>query len=185
MRWLFWKKELPTMAKTQRKMIVARRLTMKDLGDPSPILKKKEGESMELGSIIGKVIGKKERPDRFDPRKMSIGFIGVFRGTPADQSKPIVQAQVLYLPEFYQDQINAALEKGGEGAEIPFHCGVIVTRQAQTGKGKNKGAGYRYDVSLQTEGGRGVDPLAELYDRFKVEKPLLLEGPGAKGKKKK
>lgn len=170
------------MAKDKRKVIVARRLSHRDLGAAKDVLKKQVGESITLGEIIGKVVSTSTKPDRFDDRKVTTRLEGLFRGTPADPRRPIIQATTLYLPEFYSSQIAGKLANMGDNAELPVHMTVEAQKQEKQ-KGKNAGPGYVLNLGLEMQGAGGKDAFDDIYAAFDVvPPPLLLEGPKKKKK---
>lgn len=160
--------------------VMVGKIVPKSCGNPKklPAIEDKTIQKLDLGRIFGIASEVVERTAQDGTTKIR-GMGGSFEAEPFDETMPISQSGICYLPDFIMNQmleILAAKDKDGKriNGSLQFAFKVAVVRAENP-------QGYSWEFTPITEVGKAPDPLAQLKASV-AETQKQIEAPKGKGK---
>ncbi len=157
-----------------RNTVMKAKIAVKDLGNPKKAAALDEGDTSRI--TLGRVMGiatdiKKGLNPQGEPY---MGLVGSFEGTPADETKDIIQSGVCYLPGGVTEAIAGQMQASGKPVSFAFDIKVFKA---------NNAAGLSYELIPLIKPADN-DPLAALRNQVSAALPKPTEEEkSAKGKK--
>jgi hypothetical protein len=114
-----------------------------------------EGQEADVATIYGNAAKVERKPNKEDPSKTDVRFVGMFEGVNLMTGETIVAGST-FLPSAVSGMLEAAVDNASQGVE--FSCLISVK------KVEKSITGYVFTVRMARDP-ETVDPLAELRQK--------------------